>query len=285
MHAHADLPVQVYSSRTGRTGLAGSLKQVVRDLWTTREVIWRLSARDFMVQFRQKLLGYLWAFLNPLIGAASFLFLNYAGILNAGEMGIPYPLYLFFGVIVWALFAGSISAVSSGLTVHADLVVRTNVPRIALVLSGLAGVLYLFLVNIVILVLCCVLFRIPPSGWAVTLPLTVLPLMALGVGIGLVLAVVAVMARDVTTVVQTVLNLLMYLSPVVYVPKFENRHLQQLIDWNPLTHLIHGPRGLFFSGEVYEPAGFALATILGFAVLACGVHAFYMIQDYAAERL
>lgn len=285
MRAPADLPVRVYSSQPTATALISSLTQIFLDLWTTREVMWRLFARDFMVQFRQKLLGYLWAFLNPFVGAASFLFLNYAGILNAGDMGVPYPLYLFFGIMLWGLFTGSIVAVSNGLTMHADLVVRTNVPRIALALSGLAGVVYLFLVNVALLVLLCVVFGVWPSGWAATLPLMVLPLMALAVGIGLVLAVVGVMARDLTTVVQTVLNLLMYLSPVVYVPRFDGRMLQLLIDWNPLTYLIHDPRELFFSGSMYAPGGFCLSMILGFSVLAGGIHAFYMIQDYAAERL
>lgn len=285
MQAQTDLPVREYCSQSTRTGLMSSLKQSGVDLWAAREVMWRLFARDFMVQFRQKLLGYLWAFLNPFIGAASFLFLSYAGILNAGAVGVPYPLYLFFGIMLWGLFTGSIGVVSNGLTAHADLVVRTNVPRIALVLSGLAGVVYLFLVNVALLVLLCAFFGVLPSGWSVTLPLLVLPLMALAVGIGLVLAVVGVMARDLTTVVQTVLNLLMYLSPVVYAPKFDNLMLQQLIDWNPLTYLIHDPRGLFFNGGLYAPLGFCLSTIVGLSVLAAGIHAFYIIQDYAAERL
>jgi lipopolysaccharide transport system permease protein len=258
---------------------------MVRDVWLTREVMWRLFARDFMVQFRQKMLGYLWVFLNPLIGAAGFIFLNYAGILHTGDMAIPYPLYLFFGVMLWGLFTGSIGAVSGGLTVHADLVVRTNVPRIALALSGLAGVVYLLLVNIVILVFLCAIIGVPPSRWALTLPLMVLPLMALGVGIGLVLAVVGVLARDVTTVVNTVLNLMMYLSPVVYVPIFDNRLLQRVIDWNPLTYLIHDPRGLFFTGILDTPVAFALSAVIGFSTLVCGIHAFYMIQDQVAERL
>ena len=130
------------------------------------------------------------------------------------------------------------------------------------------------------------LFRsIVPSWWALTVPLMVLPLIALGLGIGLVLAVIGALARDVTAMSTTVLNLMMYLTPVAYVPKFGNPYLQNMIIFNPLSHLIEAPRNVFLRGTIEEPTAFAVSSLFGFAMLIVGIHAFYLTQDKVAERL
>jgi lipopolysaccharide transport system permease protein len=280
-----ELPVRVYTARVLNTSLVSSLAQAARELWMTREVIWRLFLRDFTVQCRQKVLGYLWAFLGPLIGMASFLFLNYSGILNPGELTIPYPLYLFSGMTLWGFFTGVISVVSGGLLTHGDLVLRTSIPKIALALASMGNVVYVQLVNLVILMILVGVFGVSPSWWALTVPFMVLPLIALGVGIGLVFAVIGALARDVTVMSTTVLNLMMYLTPVVYVPKFGNRYLQSVINYNPLTHLIEAPRSVFLRGIIEEPTAFAVSSLFGFAMLIVGIHAFYLTQDKVAERL
>lgn len=280
-----ELPVRVYTARVLNAGLVSSLTQAVRELWMTREVLWRLFLRDFSVQFRQKVLGYLWAFLGPLIGMTSFVFLNYTGILNPGELTVPYPLYLFLGMTLWGLFTGVISVVSGGLLTHGDLVLRTSIPKIALALAGMGNVAYIQLVNLVILMIIIAMFGISPSWWAVTVPFMVLPLIALGLGIGLVFAIIGALARDVTAMSTTVLNLIMYLTPVVYVPKLGNRYLQSAINYNPLTHLIEAPRSVLLQGTIEEPMAFVVSSLFGFAMLMVGIHVFYLTQDKVAERL
>ena len=280
-----ELHVRVYTSRAQKTSVVSSLAQVLREMWMTREVIWRLFLRDFTAQFRQKVLGYLWAFLGPLIGMASFVFLNYTGILNPGDLTIPYPLYLFLGMTLWGLFIGVVGVVSGGLLTHGDLVLRTSIPKIALALAGMGNVVYVQLVNLVILMMLCGVVGISPSWWALMVPLMVLPLIALGLGIGLVLAVIGALARDVTAMSTTVLNLMMYLTPVAYVPKFGNPYLQNMIIFNPLSHLIEAPRNVFLRGTIEEPTAFAVSSLFGFAMLIVGIHAFYLTQDKVAERL
>jgi ABC-type polysaccharide/polyol phosphate export permease len=280
-----ELPVRVYTSCVQKTSIVSSLVQVVREMWMTREVVWRLFLRDFTVQFRQKVLGYLWAFLGPLIGMASFLFLNYSGILNPGALTIPYPLYLFLGMTFWGFFTGVIGVVGGGLLTHGDLVLRTSIPKIALALAGMGNVVYVQLVNLVILMILCGTVGIVPSWWALTVPLMVLPLIALAVGIGLVFAVIGALARDVTAMSTTVLNLMMFLTPVAYVPKFANRYVQNMIMFNPLSHLIEAPRNVFLRGTIEEPTAFVVSSLFGFLILILGIHAFYLTQDKVAERL
>jgi lipopolysaccharide transport system permease protein len=162
---------------------------------------------------------------------------------------------------------------------------RTSIPKIGLAVTGLATVAYNVCVNMVLLVALLVVFRVPPSPWILLYPLALAPIVLLGAGIGLVLSVVGAVARDVTNIFTTLINLVMYVTPVVYTAQFANAWLAAIVRYNPLTYLVDSPRSLLVLGTVPSPAGFALATLGALAVLWIGVHGFYLIKDKVAERL
>src|SRR5262249_61387255 len=99
-----ELPVRVYSAEARGDSLPAVVSRAARELWTTRGVLWRLFLRDFAAQDRQKLFGYLWAFLHPLLAIVAFVFLDHAGVLQPGELDVPYPLYIFLGTRLWGFF-------------------------------------------------------------------------------------------------------------------------------------------------------------------------------------
>lgn len=285
MRASSELPVRVYDADAVRTTVASSIARAATEVSAARGVIWRLFARDFVSQFRQRLLGYAWTLLTPLVGIASFVFLNYAGVLNPGELTIPYPLYVFLGTSVWGLMLGCVLAVSGALLTHGDLVLRTSIPKMALAVSSIAGLLYGQVVNFVVLGVILVIFGVLPSWGALLFPVLLVPVILLGVGIGLALAVTGAIARDVTNAAATLLGLVLYITPAIYVPTSSNRWLRAAIRYNPLTYLIDEPRNLFFHGVVAHPIGFVLALLFSILTLVVGIHAFYLIQDHVAERL
>ncbi len=279
------LPVRIYSAQWQRTFLLASQCRAVQEVWQTRWVLWSLFVRDFLGQYRQKLLGYFWAILTPLITVASFLFLYLAGILHPGELDIPYPLYVFVGTGLWGIFVGVYQAVSTGLTTHGDLLVRTGVPRIALALSGLANVVYSLLLHLITLGILLAWCRFLPAWQAALYPFLLAPLFALGIGLGLTLGVLSAIARDINSMFSALLNFLMYLTPVVYVASFSQPVLKALVAWNPMSYLIDCPRRLLLLGRYTDWPGYGLAAGFAFAVLVMGIHAFYVIQDRISERL
>lgn len=277
--------IRTYEALGDILGPIDSVILAFRELYWSRHVLWHLFVRDFVAGFRQKLLGYLWIVLVPLIGIASFVFMQWTGILNPGKTEFPYPIYVYIGTSIWGLFISSLTTVASGLINNADLVMRTNIPKIGLAVTGLATLCYGLLVNLVVLVLLLFVFRLTPSPWALLYPLTVLPIIMLGVGMGLILSVVGAVARDITGMFVTLINLVMYVTPVVYTAQFANPVLQEVVRWNPLTYLVDAPRSLFVMGRMPEPAGYALAIVFSVAVLWLGIHAFYLIKDKVTERL
>jgi ABC-type polysaccharide/polyol phosphate export permease len=256
------------------------------DISRSRFLIWRMFMRDFKAQFRQQILGYLWAILTPILGVASFVFMNYAGVLEPGDSGIPYPLYVFFGTSIWAALTNSMQHVGNGLQGQADLILKTNVPKIALAISTLANVVYNLLVNYLLIVLISLLFGAIPTLWFLLYPVMLLPLLLVGVGLGLILAVIGVVAKDATPMATKIMGLVMYVTPVIYVSTtVDSLALQALIHYNPLSHLVAAPRSLFYLGETPLWGDYALSASFAMAVLVLGVYFFYLLQDKVAERL
>lgn len=256
-----------------------------RELYWSRHVLWHLFVRDFVAGFRQKLLGYLWIVLVPLIGIASFVFMQWTGILNPGETELPYPIYVYIGTSIWGLFISALTVVANGLISNTDLVMRTNIPKIGLAVTGLASLCYNLLVNLVVLVLLLFVFQLSPSIWSLLYPLTVLPIIMLGVGLGLILSVIGAVARDVTGMFATLINLVMYVTPVVYTAQFSHPLLQEIVHWNPLTYLVDVPRSIFVLGKIPDQAGYAFSILFSIAILWLGIHSFYLIKDKVTERL
>jgi ABC-type polysaccharide/polyol phosphate export permease len=280
-----DKTIRTYEALGEVLGPINSMLLACRELYWSRHVLWHLFVRDFVAGFRQKLLGYLWIVLLPLMGIASFVFMQWTGILNPGETEFPYPIYVYIGTSIWGLFISALTTVAGGLIGNTDLVIRTNIPKIGLAVTGLATICFNLLVNLVVLVLLLLVFRLLPSPWSLLYPLMVLPIIMLGVGLGLVLSVIGAVARDITSMFTTLINLMMYITPVVYTAQFSHPLLQQVVHWNPLTYLVDAPRSLFVLGRMPAPAGYALAILFSLAVLWFGIHAFYLIKDKVTERL
>jgi lipopolysaccharide transport system permease protein len=280
------MPVTVYEPNETQGGFLWVLKKAVSDVVASRHVITRLFWRDFIAQYRQKLLGYLWALINPLLAVVSFLFLFFIGVLNPGQGEIPYAAYVMVGTTIWGCLPAALGTVGAGLQTQADLIMRTRVPKLALAVSSLAGVFYGILLSMVTISVILVFTRVTPSWWLMVYPLLVLPMVLLGTAMGLVLSVLGSMARDLTAIVTQVLTFLMYVTPVIYVRStIQNPLVKTLIDWNPITYLVDVPRSLICLGRSEDIAAYLL-TALGTAVLVTvGLRIFYVLEDLTAERL
>ncbi|MBR0843861.1 ABC transporter permease [Bradyrhizobium liaoningense] len=281
-----DETLTVYEPNQWRGGLIWSLRQARQDLIASRYVIARLFWRDFIAQFRQKVLGYFWALLSPLLGIAAFLFLFSIGVLKPGEGEIPYILYVLVGSTVWACLPGAMGAVSSGLQVQADLIMRTRIPKLALAMSSLAGVFYGIAISMGTMAIVFLITGRTPTLWFLAYPILVLPMVLLGTAIGLMLAVLGTIARDLTPLATQALALLMYLTPAIYLQSsIQNPVIQTLVKWNPLTYLVEVPRSLICLNHAEGIPIFLLVVAGTLILVAIGLRIFYQLEDLVAERL
>jgi len=229
-------PVTVYQPNERRGGLVWGLRQASDDIVMSRHVIAQLFWRDFIAQFRQKILGYFWALLNPILGIISFLFLFFIGVLRPGDGEIPYTVYVLVGSTIWGCLPGAMGAVGGGLQAQSDLIMRTRIPKLALAVSSLAGLLYGIVISMVTMAAVLLVMGRTPSWWFLIYPLLVLPLVLLGTAAGLVLSVVGPIARDLIALATQALAFVMYVTPVIYLHStIQNPLVKRIIDWNPIA--------------------------------------------------
>jgi lipopolysaccharide transport system permease protein len=278
--------VTLYEPNRGQGGLISSLGQARHDIIVSRYIIARLFWRDFIAQFRQKILGYFWALLSPLMGIVSFLFLFSIGVLKPGEGEIPYTLYVLVGSTVWGCLPGAMGAVSGGLQAQADLIMRTRIPKLALAVSSLAGILYGVAISMGTMMIVFLLVGRTPTLWFLAYPILVMPMILLGTAIGLVLAVLGTIARDLTPLVSQALSLVMYFTPAIYLQSsVQNPVVRTFIDWNPLTYLVDVPRSLICLNRAEGVTPYFLVVVSTLILTAIGLRVFYLLEDLVAERL
>jgi len=276
----------VYTPNERQGGLLWGVRHSWEELRQSRHIIYRLFWRDFLAQFRQKILGYLWALLGPLLSVLSFLFLYAMGVLQPGDSEMPYTLYVMLGSNIWACLPGAMGAVSNGLQAQSDLIMRTRIPKLALAISALSAFLYSMLISMVTTLIVFWGHGMWPSLWFLAFPLLALPMLLLGTAAGLILSVLGSIARDLTPMAVQFLNIIMYVTPVVYVQQtIANPWLRTCVEWNPLTYLVDVPRALIFTGQSPALGTYLVVSGVTLFCLVLGLRVFYLLEDLVAERL
>jgi lipopolysaccharide transport system permease protein len=135
-------------------GIPGPFQHIVlmfQELLNARELTWRLFLRDFSARYRQSVLGVAWAILMPMATAGVLIILNRAGVLEIGEVSVPYPIFALLGLTAWNLFAGGITAASSSIINAGSMVVKINFPKISLVIAAVGQAIVNLFIMIILL--------------------------------------------------------------------------------------------------------------------------------------
>ena len=267
-----------------RMGVLSCWRTMIGNVVRSRELIWQLFKRDFLAGSKQSMLGLLWVLFSPLVGIVSWVLMNYAGVLQPGDTEVPYPLYVLFGSTMWGMFMGSYSAAAASLTSGGSLMLQVKFSHEALVAQQMAQTAIAVVANLVLLALVSAVFGALPQWAAIFFPLSLVPLIMLGTGVGMFVSVLAVVVRDVTKIVGTVLGFLMFLTPVIYAPGVQNEWLQRLIWWNPLTYLVSGARDLALHGRIDHLSGYAGSVVLSMAIFLLSWRLFFLSEQKVAEK-
>jgi lipopolysaccharide transport system permease protein len=212
-----------------------------REVYFFRELLAFLIWRDVKIRYRQTVLGGLWAIFQPIIAMLifTFVFHRMAGV---GSDGAPYPLFAFAGVSVWTFFAASVAQSSNSLIANQQLVSKTYFPRIFIPLGSIGAFLLDLLLSLVLLGILLVYYR-----WRVGFALLELPLFILGAflsaaGLGLGLSAINVRFRDVKYAVPFLLQMGIFVTPVIYPIQYLPKRWQVLVGLNPMAGAVLGFR-------------------------------------------
>lgn len=238
--AQASSPVKraaADESFTDNEGVRGAL----REAWTHRELLAFFAWRDVKVRYKQTSLGVVWAIIQPLLTMALFSFI-FGRVAQISSDGVPRPIFYFTALLPWLYISNSVTQASMSLVTNTQLLTKIYFPRVmlpaAVVVSGLID----FLIGSALLIGFIVYYHIHP-GWAVLLwPLLVVQMTLLALASSLFLAALNVKYRDVKYAVPFLVQIWMYMSPVIYPTSILPRVLQPWLALNPATGLIEAFR-------------------------------------------
>jgi len=258
---------------------------LVRNIIQSWGLIYQLFRRDFLMSYKKSFIGAGWIFISPILGIVSWVFYNSTGILQPGDVGIPYPAYVLLSTSIYGLFGGFFSAASGTLTAGAGFITQVNYAHDALLIKQallqLANFAIVFFINIIVLFA----FGVVPSIYIFLLPLLILPIFFIGSAIGLFASIIEVVATDVNKGITFLIGLLLFITPVIYSSKVENPFLQQMIKWNPLTYLIGGTRDMVIYGKMDNINVYLICAAVSFLLFLFSWRIFYITEQRVIEKM
>ncbi|HOT44546.1 MAG TPA: ABC transporter permease [Spirochaetota bacterium] len=258
---------------------------MLRNIIRSRELIWQLFKRDFLMSYKKSFLGMAWIVISPVVGIVSWIFMNFTGVLNPGDVGIPYPAYVLLSSSVWGLFMGFYTAGEGTLAAGAGIITQVQFPHEALLIKQTAHQLANFILGFVLNIIILIAFGVIPSWKIVFFPLVTIPLFLLGAGIGLVVSVIGVVAMDLSKGMTIVLGLVMYITPVIYSNRVDNPFLKTVITYNPLTYLVGNVRDLIIYGRFDTIEMFLYSTLFAIGVFLVSWRFFYLSEDKVVDKM
>jgi lipopolysaccharide transport system permease protein len=219
-----------------------------------------MAKRDIRGQYRQSLLGPLLVVLPPLAMVGVGLGFRRAGILSVDSLGVPYGLFVLFGVMLWTTFLEALHSPIQGFLAEQRLLARTSCPPEAIVLGKLGPVLFNFGVKAVVLAMAVLWYRARIPGTLLLAPFGLVGLVALGTAVGVFLAPINLIYRDVSRILMALTTFWFFLSPV-YFPAPSGGGIGTIMRINPVTPLLSTTRDLALTGVVTYPVELALVTV------------------------
>jgi len=240
----------------------------LRELWAYRELLFFLTWRDILVRYKQAVLGVAWAILQPLLTMVVFtvVFNRVLGV-QSPDAAIPYAVFSFAGLLPWQFFAGALARSGVSLVGNANLLTKVYFPRLVIPLSAVLAGLVDFGISFLVLLGLMAGYGIAPTWYIVFLPLFVLLALATALAVSLWLSALNVLYRDVQYVIPFLVQLWMFVSPVIYpIDQIPEGPLRVAFALNPMTGVIGGFRwallGQTFPGGYYLWVSFAVVVVL-----------------------
>ncbi len=230
-----DVPVVVIRPSRGLFSLQ------IHELWEYRELLYFLIWRDIKVRYSQTALGAAWAILQPVLTMVVFtvFFGNFAKIPSDG---VPYPIFAYTALLPWNLFANGLSNATGSVVGSAHLISKVYFPRLIVPLSATVSGIVDFAIAFIILLGMMVWFGIAPTMGVLALPLFLLLALLTALGAGLWLTALNVKYRDVRHAIPFLIQIWMFISPVVYPVSVVPEKWRLLYSLNPIAGAIEGFR-------------------------------------------
>ncbi len=267
-----------------KKGYVSLLNEIIDELVRNKWLTYQLFKRDFFAIYRQSFMGFLWAFIVPLVSVGSFIVLSNAGLFQIGAVDVPYPIYAILGMAFWQLFSMGLIASTNSLVNAGSMITKINFSKKSLVIASVGQSIISFAVQMGLVGTLFIFYHKAPSPAILLLPLLALPIILLTLGMGFILALMNSIMRDTGSIITLLVTFLMFLTPILYV-KPSSGILAIATDFNPIYYLIASSRELVLAGTLADPGGFTISACISALVFVVSLIIFHLTETRVAERI
>lgn len=254
----------------------------LRELARSLDLIYFLSKRDVAVRYKQTAVGALWAVIQPLMLAAIFaVFLGQ--LTDVPSEGVPYALFALAGMTIWLFVANAMARCSESTIANSELISKVYFPRIAVPVAALAAPVVDFAMAFAVLLVILVAVGETPGAQVLLVPIVFAIALAVTLGIGLWLSALVVRYRDVSLVVPFLIQVLLFLTPILYPLSLVPDAYQAVYSLNPLVGVLETFRWCVLPGASVPGSVALISAAAGVILLVTGLLYFSGAQRRFAD--
>ncbi|MCH7616778.1 MAG: ABC transporter permease [Chloroflexi bacterium] len=254
------------------------------EFWRRRDLLWHMTVRHLRGQYKQSVLGYAWAFLNPLTLLLTLSFV-FSVLLRFPSQGLPYALFVLVGLLPWMFFANGLTTATDSVSGAMNLVTKVYFPREILPMAAINTKIVDLFFGLIILAGLMMIYNHPPTETMLWVPLLFGIQLIFTAGLAFPMAALNVYFHDVRYLVGVVLTMWFYLTPVIYPVEIVPSKYQFIFDLNPMAILVNAYRRVILLDD--SPAMDRLLLGLGIAVVTfvVGYFLFKRMEAGFADRI
>jgi lipopolysaccharide transport system permease protein len=253
----------------------------IRDLWECRELLYFLMWRDIKVRYKQTVLGATWAIIQPFLTMIIFTYF-FGKLARVPTEGVPAPIFFYTGLLIWTFFSNGVTSGANSLVGNSNLITKVYFPRLIIPSAAVGAGLLDFGIAAVLLIPLLIYYGFSvTTSYLLILPLIVLTtILALGVGVWF--SALNVRYRDVRYAMPFLIQVWMFVSPIIYPSSLVPEEWRWVLALNPLTGVVESFRASLF-GQQMPWLELAYSSAFAIVMLVYASYTFRRMERSFAE--
>lgn len=252
------------------------MKIAIKNFKKYQYLLFELVKKDIKLKYRRSYLGILWTLLEPILTTVVLAFVFSTIRENKDPL---FPVYILSGRLIYTFFANSTKAAMKSIRSNAGMIKKVYVPKYIYPFSSVLSNFVTFLISLIVLVGAMIIYRMDVTIHLVAIILPMLLILILSLGVGMILATLAVFFRDLEYLWSVALMLLLYTSPIFYYSSMLiDKGKGWIFNFNPLYFVIVNFRNAIY-GRPMDLNSLYISCLYGFGFLIIGIFLFYKKQD------
>lgn len=254
----------------------------LKTFWRYRELLYNLTSREIKARYKQSILGYFWVILNPFLQMIVMTFV-FSIIARIPSLGVPYAVFLYVALLPWNFFSTSLLSSVNSLVGNSSLITKIYFPREILVYATVAAKIIDVLLASTVLILFMIYFNIPVRISIVWVPFIFLIQLIFTLGLSLILSAFNLFYRDVQYLLNLVVLLWMYLTPVIYPVEMVPDQYRFILSLNPMAVFINAYRQVILGGSQPNLYSLGIGAVFALCIFLLGFSLFKKLEGVFSD--